>query len=89
MNSVVKFDGTTGAGLGTFVAAGSGGLSGATGLTVGPDGNIYVIGFYAGAAYQYSSNGALLSSFTSPSGLSGAYRIAISPTANPVGTSMK
>jgi sugar lactone lactonase YvrE len=46
---------------------------------VGPDGTIYVVGFYSGTVYQYSSSGALLLSFTSPLGLYEPYRIAISP----------
>lgn len=37
-----RFDGTTGALLGTFVATGSGGLTGIGGMRFGPDGNLYV-----------------------------------------------
>ncbi len=48
-------------------------------MAMGPDGNVYVIGFDSGTVYQYSSSGALLLGFTSPLGLSGAFRIAISP----------
>lgn len=40
--SVMRYDGTTGAPLGEFVASGSGGLQSAVGLTFGPDGNLYV-----------------------------------------------
>jgi hypothetical protein len=40
--SVLRFDSTTGAFLGTFVPAGSGGLSYANDLTFGPDGNLYI-----------------------------------------------
>jgi Ca2+-binding RTX toxin-like protein len=40
--SVVKFDGTTGAFLGTLVPSGSGGLIGTDDMVFGPDGNLYV-----------------------------------------------
>jgi hypothetical protein len=42
LNSVLRYDGTTGAFKGAFVPSGSGGLTGAFGLTFGPDGNLYV-----------------------------------------------
>jgi DNA-binding beta-propeller fold protein YncE len=44
-DTVLKFDADTGAALGVFVSAGSGGLNGPTGLTFGPDGNLYVSSF--------------------------------------------
>ena len=44
-DSVLKFDADTGAFLGVFVPAGSGGLNGPTGLTFGPDGHLYVASF--------------------------------------------
>lgn len=53
-NSVVSFDLATGAST-TFVAPGSGGLSGPTDLAFGPDGNLYVLGHLA----QFS-NGSIL-----------------------------
>ena len=43
--AVQKFNGTTGAFLGTFVATGSGGLQNARGVVFGPDGNLYVSDF--------------------------------------------
>jgi streptogramin lyase len=49
-------------------------------VAVGPDGNIYVIGYEASKAYQYSPSGALLLSFQPPNGLEGALRITIDPT---------
>lgn len=41
-NSVLHYNGETGALLGTFVSSGSGGLSGPQGLVFGPDGHLYV-----------------------------------------------
>src|SRR5947208_2802581 len=41
-DSILKFNAQSGAPLGAFVPAGSGGLDGPTGLTFGPDGNLYV-----------------------------------------------
>ena len=43
--AVQKFNGTTGAFIGTFVATGSGGLHNARGVAFGPDGNLYVTDF--------------------------------------------
>jgi DNA-binding beta-propeller fold protein YncE len=41
-NKVLRYDGVTGAFLGEFVTAGSGGLEFPFGMTFGPDGNLYV-----------------------------------------------
>jgi hypothetical protein len=41
-DEVMRYDGDTGAFLGAFVSAGSGGVVGASGLAFGPDGNLYV-----------------------------------------------
>ena len=43
--AVQKFNGTTGAFMGTFVTTGSGGLHNARGVAFGPDGNLYVTDF--------------------------------------------
>src|SRR5579859_316166 len=42
LNSVLRYDGTTGAFKGVFVTSGSGGLINPFGLVFGPDGNLYV-----------------------------------------------
>jgi DNA-binding beta-propeller fold protein YncE len=41
-NSILRYDGVTGAFVDVFAAPGSGGLASPTGLTFGPDGNLYV-----------------------------------------------
>jgi hypothetical protein len=60
-DSVLRYDGATGAFLGEFVASGSGGLEGPVTMTFGPDGDLYVADFY-------SSNLAV-KRFEGPSGL--------------------
>ncbi len=47
-NTVRRFDGTTGASKGNFVAPGAGGLSGPTGFAFGPDGNFYIASIFNG-----------------------------------------
>jgi NHL repeat-containing protein len=49
-------------------------------VAAGPDGNIYVIGFYDDRIRKFSPDGKPLLSFQSPLGLHGMDRIAISPT---------
>ena len=46
-DEVLRYDGSTGAFLGAFVSAGSGGLDEPSGLAFGPDGNLYVGSFIA------------------------------------------
>jgi DNA-binding beta-propeller fold protein YncE len=66
-DSVLKFDADTGAFLGVFVPAGSGGLNGPTGLTFGPDGHLYVSSFvFNNSVLKYHGrNGRFLGVFVS------------------------
>jgi len=53
-DDVLRYDGTTGAFLGTFVSPGSGGLDGPdAGLVFGPDGDLYVPGFDSNSVVRY------------------------------------
>jgi DNA-binding beta-propeller fold protein YncE len=64
--AVRRYNGTTGAYLSTFVAQGSGGLSGTTlfGLAFGPDGNLYVASPATDQVLEYKgSNGSFLKAF--------------------------
>jgi sugar lactone lactonase YvrE len=56
-NDVLRFNATTGAFDGVFVTAGSGGISGPHGLTIGPDGDLYVSGRNSFNVVKYDTNG--------------------------------
>ena len=64
-SSVIRFDGSTGQFIGTFVAPGSGGLFDPYGLTFGPDSNLYVISRgSSNAILRYNgTTGAFIDSF--------------------------
>jgi hypothetical protein len=65
-SNVVRYDGTTGAYIDTFVAAGSGGLFAAQGLAFGPDGNLYVCSNFSHQILRYDGHtGAFLGTFVS------------------------
>ena len=68
-DSVLRFDGASGAFLDTFVTAGSGGLDGPdAGITFGPDGNLYVPSFWNDQVLRYDgTTGAFLGVFVSNS----------------------
>jgi DNA-binding beta-propeller fold protein YncE len=62
--AVLRYNGSTGAFLGTFVTQGSGGLSGVYGLAFGPDGNLYVASEATNQVLEYNaSTGAFLNAF--------------------------
>jgi streptogramin lyase len=65
-NTVLRYDGTTGAFLGAFVPAGSGGLLMPEGLAFGPDGNLYVVSRTNSVLRYDGSSGAFLGAFAGP-----------------------
>ena len=70
-NSVLRYSENNGASLGTFIAAGSGGLSLPHGLATGPDGNLYVASAGNDSVLRYNpTNGAFIDAFV-PSGSGG------------------
>lgn len=69
--SIMRFNGTTGAFIDTFVPAGSGGLFGLGGLTFGPDKNLYIGSFATSNVLRYNgTTGAFMDAFV-PSGSAG------------------
>lgn len=53
-DNILEYDGTTGAYIGEFVTAASGGLNAPdAGMTYGPDGNLYVPGWDSGRVHKY------------------------------------
>lgn len=68
-DEVLRFEGTSGAFLGVFVTAGSGGLNGPdAGLAFGPDGDLYVPSFYTHQVLRYDgATGVPLGAFASSS----------------------
>lgn len=84
-HSIKRFDGTTGAFLGSFVSPGSGGLNGPRGFVFGPDGNLYVCSIYDGSIKRYDGKtGAYMDDFVPA--LSGGpmepYQLAFGPDGN-------
>lgn len=79
-NSVLEFDGTTGAFVQTFVTSGSGGLVGPFGLAFGPLGRLYVAGSDNAVRRYDGFNGSFVNVFVAAGsgGLSGPRGIAFS-----------
>jgi streptogramin lyase len=83
--SVLRFDGMTGAVMGAFVPAGSGGLAVPMGLVFGPDGSLYVSSFGTGSILRYDGGtGAFIDAFvpTGSGGLDGPAGLAFGPDSN-------
>lgn len=68
-NTIERFDATTGAYLGAFVAAGSGGVDRPAGVDVGPDGNVYVTNATNEILRYDGGTGAFIDVFASGNGL--------------------
>lgn len=67
-NSVLRYDENTGGFIDVFVAPGSGGLNGPSGLAIGPDHNLYVTSARNNSILRYNGNtGAFIDSFVAPS----------------------
>jgi DNA-binding beta-propeller fold protein YncE len=76
-NDVKRYNGTTGASLGTFVSAG---LDVPTGLVFGPDGNLYVSSFNNNVVLRYSGRtGASIGIFAISNELSGPEQLVFGP----------
>jgi WD40 repeat protein len=86
--AVLKFNGTTGAFMSTFVTAGSGGLHNARGVAFGPDGNLYVTDFSTAFPQILKYNGttgAFIGVFATPTGACSALSLPRDLTFGPNG----
>jgi len=85
-NSVTRFDDRSGALLGAYIGAGTGGLSSPDDLTFGPDGNLYVSSSSSpttGEILRFDgTTGAFISVFAQGGGLARPYGIAFGPDGN-------
>ncbi len=84
-SSVVRFDATTGAPLGTFVTSGEGGLDSTDGMAWGPGGNLYVCSERSSQVLRYDGkSGAFLGAFVAAGsgGLDIAENLVFGPDGN-------
>ena len=84
-NEVFKYNATTGALIGTFITAGSGGLNTPHDITFGPDGNAYVASFGTDEVLRYDgTTGAFIDVFVTAGsgGLDAPTAIAFGPDGN-------
>jgi WD40 repeat protein len=84
-NSVLEYDGTTGAFVTAFVPSGSGGLTFPGGLTVGPNGNLFVSSSSTNSVLEYNgTTGAFITAFVAPGsgGLNDPLGLTFGPNGN-------
>jgi len=78
---VLRYDAETGALIGEFVAAGSGGLKDTAGIAFGPDSNLYVASWSSNEILRYDgADGTFIDEFIS--GVNGPYSITFGPDGN-------
>jgi len=80
-SDVQKYNASTGTFQGEFVSSGEGGLSDATGLAWGADGDLFVASGNTNSVLEYSSTGSFLGTFVTPGegGLSAPLDLAFGP----------
>src|ERR1044072_4845588 len=79
-NAIKRFDGLTGAYVGDFVAANSGGLTKPEGIRFGADGNLYVSSSSTNEVLRYNgSTGAFMGGFASGGGCNRPGRLSLRP----------
>jgi DNA-binding beta-propeller fold protein YncE len=82
-NTVIRYNGTTGALIGTFVTAGSGGLSSPRGLVFLPNGRLLVASFTNNALLQYNgTTGAFIGQFNNGPAMTGPWGVRVGPDGN-------
>jgi len=82
---VLRYDGKTGAFLGAFVGAGSGGLNTPVGIAFGADGSFYASSLDTGEVLRYDGKTGAFSGVFVPAGsggLRGAYSLVFGPDGN-------
>src|SRR4051812_22066359 len=80
-NSVIEYT-TTGTFVKTLVPAGGGGLGSPQGITVGPDGNIYVSSATSDQVLRYAPDGTPMGQFQTGGGLDQPWYLTFGPDKN-------
>ncbi|CAN5475436.1 hypothetical protein BH09PLA1_BH09PLA1_05980 [soil metagenome] len=81
-NDSVQMYSLTGTRIGAFVPSGGGGLDSPQGITVGPDGNVYVSSANTDQVLRYAPNGAVLGQFQTGGGLDQPWFLTFGPGGN-------
>ncbi|MGK7902664.1 MAG: hypothetical protein AB4352_14865 [Hormoscilla sp.] len=82
-DEVLRYDATTGFFIDAFVPAGSGGLDNPTGMTFGPDGNLYISSWNTDQVLRYDgTTGAFIDIFADGNGLDNPWGITFGPDNN-------